>query len=205
MGHVGFLASVRSTKDFLAGLDRLLTGDFHLTKRMMLKASIIRDGKKIIEKNALNEVVAQNILSVSKIEIFVDGHLLQEVRGGGVLVATGTGSTAFNLSLHGPIIMPDIRCFVITEMLDHNTPTPSMVVKRTKSVHIVIKSFRNRGELLMAGTLEPVDMVMTADGAVICPLKVKDEIIISEGRSVRIAEIDKDYFFKSVKSKFSFH
>ncbi|MCX6755240.1 MAG: NAD(+)/NADH kinase [Candidatus Nomurabacteria bacterium] len=205
LGHVGFLASVRSPKDFLAGLDRLIVGDYHLTKRMMLKAGIIRDGIKIIEKNALNEVVVQNVLSVSRLEVWIDGHLTQEVKGGGVLVSTGTGSTAFNLSLHGPIVMPDIRCFVVTEMLDHNTPTPSIVVKRTKSVRIVIKSFRKRGELLMAGTLEPVDMVMTADGAVICPLEVKDEIIISEGRSVRIAEIDKDYFFKSVKSKFSFH
>ncbi|MCX6752768.1 MAG: NAD(+)/NADH kinase [Candidatus Nomurabacteria bacterium] len=205
LGHVGFLASVRLSKDFLTGIDQLLSGNYNLTNRMMLKASVFRDGKKIIEKNALNEVVAQNVLSVSKIEIWVDGHLVQEVRGGGILVATGTGSTAFNLSLHGPIIMPDVHCFVVTEILDHNTPTPSMVVNRKKNVRIVIKNFRKRGELLMANTKEPVDMVMNIDGNLICSLDIKDEIIISEGRTVNIAEIDKDYFFKSVKSKFSFH
>ncbi len=206
LGHVGFLASIRTPKEFLSGLDLLFHNKYHITKRMMLAAKVIRKGKTVMETTALNDIVAQNLLNVSEIEVWIDNHMVQEIRGTGVLVATGSGSTAYNLSLHGPIVTPDIKCFIITELLDHNTPTPSMVVKKNKTIKIKIKDFRQIGSLTMTKTGEPVDMLLATDGTVSEPLLPGDEIIITKAKKmIKTAEIEEDYFFKSVKSKFSFH
>ncbi len=131
--------------------------------------------------------------------------IVQHIRGTGVLVSTASGTTAHNLSLHGPIVMPDIKCFVITEVQDHNTPTPSIIVKRTREVIIKVKNFRKRGELMLAKTGELVDMAHYIDGAITSKIEKGDEIHITRtDRLVKLAEVEKDYFFKSLHQKFTF-
>ncbi|MEK7191891.1 MAG: NAD(+)/NADH kinase [Patescibacteria group bacterium] len=193
LGHVGFLASVRKSKDFLAGLNNLLKGKYHITKRLMMSAMVERKGKAVFSTNAMNDVVVQSTLSIVELEADIQGYPIQYVRGSGLLVATATGSTGYNLSAHGPIIMPDIECFIITELLDHNIPTPSVVVKRDQEITIKILNFRKP------------NVVISADGSDPFPLQAGDVIKIRRSpRLVKFAEFEKNYFFKSLQEKFAF-
>jgi NAD+ kinase len=205
MGHVGFLASVREPKNFLPALDTFFTGKFSVAKRMMLDATVVRRGKAVFTVNSLNDVVVQNILGMVEIRVEIEEHPVQYIRGTGILVGTATGSTAFNLSAHGPIVMPDIKCLIITELLDHNIPTPSIVVKRNRKIHLKILSFRKRGLLSISKTGEKADVVLVSDGETLFPLEEKDEIIIRRSSHlVNFAELEKNYFFKSLQEKFAF-
>lgn len=205
LGQVGFLASVREEKNFLAGLDKFFKGQYWMAKRMMLGANVIRNNKVVFTANALNEVAIQNLLGIVELEVRIDGDPIQNIRGTGALVSTATGSTAFNLSAHGPIIMPDMDCFVITEVLDHDIPSPSLVVKKNKKVQLKVVSFRERGLLSIGRTGEKADVILTADGATLFPLKEKDVVNISaSSRLVNFVELEKNYFFKSLCEKFSF-
>ena len=108
LGHVGFLASVREEKNFLRGLDRFLKGKYQIAQRMMLQANVVRGNKVVFTTNALNDVSVQNLLGMVELELRIDNAPMQNIQGTGALISTATGSTAFNLSAHGPIVMPDI-------------------------------------------------------------------------------------------------
>ena len=205
LGSVGFLASVRAEKDFIPQLTKFFSKKYTITKRMMLSVSVERDKKIVFRSHALNEVVIQNPLGMSETEVYIEGHSAQFIRGSGLLVATATGSTAFNLSAHGPIVMPDIPCMIITELLDHNMPTPSMVIHANKHITIHIKHFRKQGLLANTATTEALDVILSTDGSNIFALKKGDVIHINRSpRLIRFAELEKNYFLKSIQEKFSF-
>lgn len=205
LGHVGFLASAREPNKFFNALEQFFAGKSRAVKRMMIKADVFKKGKKVFSANSLNEISIQNLLGIVEIEANIDGHTVQYVRGTGVLVATSTGSTAYNLSAHGPIVMPDIKCMILTEIMDHNIPTPSIVVKRDREVELKILDFRRRGLIKLTKTGEDADVVITADGENIFPLEIGDIVKIKRSPGlIKFAELERAYFFKSLREKFGF-
>lgn len=205
LGHVGFLASVRRPREFTKAIDALVRGKYTVSRRMMVTAKVFRGGKMVYETDSINEIALQGISGAIKLTVSIDDHPLQFVHGNGVLVATPTGSTAYNLSAHGPIVSPDIRCFIITELLDHHIPTPSIVVKRTKRIEVAVTEIRAKGLFTATATGEPVDAVITSDDTNIFPLREGDRIVIGRSkRLINFAEFTPGYFYKSLQEKFAF-
>ncbi|MDP3792361.1 MAG: NAD(+)/NADH kinase [bacterium] len=205
LGHVGFLASVRAEHEFLKSLDKFFRGNYKTIERMMIKAQVKRKGKIIFKAEALNEVVVKSPLGMVELEARIAGHPVKYIQGTGILVSTATGSTAYSLSAHGPIVMPDIKCFIITEVLDHSIPSPSLVVKYINTVNIKVTSFRKRGIISLSKSNKKIDVLLIADGESFFPLEEKDEVVIeSSPHLVKFAELEKNYFFKSLKEKFGF-
>jgi NAD+ kinase len=205
LGHVGFLASARRPSEFIKAIDALATGAYTVSKRMMLTATVVRKGRPIYRTDSLNEIAIQGLSGALRLTVSIDKHPLQYIHGSGVLIATPTGSTAYNLSAHGPIVTPDIQCFIVTELLDHHIPTPSIIVKRTKMIELHITEVRTKGLLSLTSTGEPVDAVLSSDDTDMLPLREGDKITI--GRSKRLiafAEFTPDYFYKSLQEKFAF-
>lgn len=205
-GHVGFLASARKEKDFFKAIEKFFNGDYRVLKKLMIKAEVLRNGKKIFVSNALNEVSILNPLGMVELEVCIDGHVVQYIRGSGVMVATATGSTAYNLSAHGPIVMPDIKCMILTEILDHNIPTPSIVIKRDREVEIKVKDFRKRGLLKIMKSGVAADLLLAVDGGEnLLALEKGDIVRIKRSPGlIKFAELERGYFFKSLNEKFGF-
>ena len=205
LGNVGFLASVRKPENFLTALKQFFTGNYFVAERMMLASAVYRSNKIVFKSDALNDIVVQNPLGIVEIEVNIENYPFQYVSGTGVLVSTATGSTAYNLSAHGPIVMPDIKCMILSELLDHNIPTPSVVIKYNKEIELKIADFRERGLLSVAKTEKPADVLLIADGENIFSLQKNDIIKIqSSPRLVKFVELEKNYFFKSLQEKFAF-
>lgn len=205
LGHVGFLASARRPREFMKTIDALATRKYAISKRMMATAVVYRKGKPVYQTDSLNEIAIQGLSGVIKLTVSIDKHPLQYIHGSGVMVATPTGSTAYNLSAHGPIVTPDMKCFIITELLDHHIPTPSIVVKRTKTITIHMTEIRAKELLSVTATGEPVDAVMSSDDTNIFPLHEGDRIEIGRSkRLIKFAEFTPDYFYKSLEEKFAF-
>ena len=206
LGTVGFLASVRDEKDFLTGLHKFINGDYQTEDHMLLSVAVTRNKEVVFTGLALNDVVIHNLLGMVDLDVRIKKHLFQSIRGSGLLVSTPTGSTAYNLSAHGPILMPEIRGIIITELLDHGIPTPSIVVNEDKQIDIEVKSFRQRGILTMKGTKEAADVLIVVDGEAIMPLAEHDRIIVARSKeSVRFAKLEDSYFLKSLEEKFAFN
>ena len=205
LGHVGFLASARQPKQFLPALTKLLTGNFRIVPRMTFTAQVLRKQQTIFTTNIFNDLAVQNPLGMVELAISISGHNFQRIRGSGVLVATATGSTAFNLSAHGPIVMPDIKCMIVTEILDHNIPTPSIVLTPDRAITIKVITFRERNLLALRHTGQSAETMLIADGETVFPLQKGDQVVVSAStRALKFAEVEEHYFLKSLQEKFTF-
>ncbi len=205
LGHVGFLSAAREPKNFLSALRLFWQGKFTISERMMLAAEVSRNGKAVAKVEAMNDISVQNLLGMAELEVGVEGHPFQYIHGSGVLVSTATGSTAYNLSAHGPIVMPNIECFIITELLDHNIPTPSLVISKETVIKINIVNFRRRGLVSLTKNKRPVDVILISDGENLFPLAKGDVVTIRRSdHLIKFAELEKHYFFKSLQERFAF-
>lgn len=205
LGTVGFLASVRGEEDFLRRIEDILNGNFRVHERMMLDTKVVRNNKIEFQTVSMNDVSVHNLLGMCELEVKINEYPIQYVRGSGVLVSSATGSTAYNLSAHGPIVMPTLKCMIINELLDHNIPTPSIIVDHEEEIIIKVLNFRKHGIFKLTSSDEKIDCIVSSDGKDIHPLELNDEIIIKKADvAIKFGEFEKDYFLKSLQEKFSF-
>ncbi len=205
LGNVGFLTSIRDSKKFLEGINKLLNGNYFVSSRNLIKVEVWRDKKMVFKDDVLNEVAVQNLVGMVKAEVKINDLAFQNIFGTGVLISTPTGSTAYNLSAHGPIVMPNLECLILTELMDHNIPTPSLVVGKNEKISIEIVDFRIKEAFQLKQGLQNIncDVVLISDGSKIYTLRKRDKIIITNNhKKIYFGELEKNYFLSSLKEKF---
>lgn len=129
-GHLGYLTQVSSREDTFSMLDALLEDRYMLEKRMMLEGKIIREGKAAAADIALNEIVIsrRDTLKPLHFRLLVNGEFLNDYTADGMIFATPTGSTAYNLSAGGPIVAPGAKMMVLTPICSHALNARSIVL-----------------------------------------------------------------------------
>ena len=115
LGGLGFLTAL-SPEELNPALDMVLKGDYICTERLMLEVDIHRNGKPLSSFDALNDVVINKaaLARIVELPVYVDGHRLTAFRADGLIIATPTGSSAYNLSAGGPICHPGLDCILVT-------------------------------------------------------------------------------------------
>jgi len=128
-GRLGYLADM-SPSDNLEPLNRVLAGDYVSEERMMLRAEIISGGKTQDCGLALNDVVVKRQTTGRMLEYhsYVDGRFVNSHGGDGFIVATPTGSTAYALSVGGPIVAPDLDVIVLAPICPHTLSDRPIVI-----------------------------------------------------------------------------
>ena len=201
-GTVGFLASVDRDQDHKKAIEKTLSGDYKVIERTLIESSVTRGSEKVFEAVALNDIVITSPLNVVELDLSVDTKPYLTMRGTGVLVSTPTGATAYNLSAHGPILMPDVSALIVTELLDHNIPTPSLVINDSQVVEVSVKEFRRHEQLQLNGG-EPADVVVIADGQDVFALQPMDTITVKKSEHCsRFIEFEDYDFFGHLREKF---
>jgi len=143
VGHLGYLTEVEpDTLD--QALDRFLAGDHLLEERMLLEVSVAADGREErVVRVAMNEaVVRSDGAHVVRLEVSIAGELFTTYAADGLIVATPTGSTAYNLSARGPIVAPELHAFVLTPVAPHQLFDRSMVLSPQDEVRIELIDWR---------------------------------------------------------------
>jgi len=207
LGNVGFLTSEREEKNFIKSIKSFLDGNYFVSQRNLIKVEVIRGDKIVFKDDVINEVAIQNLIGMVNLDVKIDDFQFQNIFGTGVLVATPTGSTAYNLSAHGPIVMPNIECLILTELMDHNIPTPSLIISKDKKISIEVVDFR-RKELFQIKDNEKMigsDVLLISDGVNLFSLNKGDRIVIKNNdKKINLVELEKNYFLSSLKDKFYF-
>lgn len=118
LGRIGFVANIEP--DELSELKRLLSGDYHIQRRMLLEINKTR-GEDSVTYTAVNEAVIHrdSLSSMVDISVGISGERIITYRADGMLFATPTGSTAYSFSAGGPVIEPDMRCILLTPVCPH--------------------------------------------------------------------------------------
>lgn len=147
-GRLGFLTEV-DIPDLLAGLEKLIAGDYTVEQRMMVEAKVYRRGNIIETFSGLNDAVVSkgSFARMIWLEISVNGELVNSYPADGVIIASPTGSTAYSLSAGGPLVGPDLDLMIVTPICPHTLSARPLVVAPDKVVSVVAET--NRGSIML--------------------------------------------------------
>jgi len=166
-GDVGFLTSVNASL-WQEVATRVIRGDYMLEDRLGLS---VRVGSQVIEPVA-NEVVIRHGSSVATLQVAIGGQVFYEhLQGDGVLVSTATGSTGYNTSAHGPIVLPGSGNVVVTPLNPMSLSTRPIVshdVAEGRAIEVwLAASKRNEPVLVIADGRKLETQLAIGDSAVI--------------------------------------
>lgn len=149
MGTLGYLAQIGREEDILPALDELIADRYGLEQRIMLKGTVISDGKVVAEDIALNDIVLSRMgRNMICFNLSIDGEFLNDYSADGIIAATPTGSTAYNLSAGGPIAVPDSEMILLTPICPHTLNARSVVLAPDRVIELEITGRGETGKFL---------------------------------------------------------
>lgn len=141
-GRLGFLATI-SKENLAQALGDIRNGNYRTEQRTLIET----EGSFLAGEHfpfAFNEFSVQRQAgSMISVEVYVDSEMIATYWGDGVLVSTPTGSTAYSLSVGGPVVAPDCRCFVISPLSPHNLTMRPVVIPDTATITMKVDSRMN--------------------------------------------------------------
>src|SRR6185369_4661239 len=140
-GSLGYLTEFRIEEMFPA-LEAVIAGQYEVDRRVMLRAEHIRDGKEIASGRILNDVVINKaaLARIIEIEVKLDDLFVNSFRSDGLIVATPTGSTAYNLSAGGPIVYPSMNAIVVTPICPFTLTNRPIVVPDSAEIELKLRN-----------------------------------------------------------------
>jgi len=170
LGSLGFMAEV-SLDELYDNLEKAIAGKLATEDRIMLTASVLRDGKRLTQYRVLNDAVINKgaLARMMELRVSVDDGLLTTLRADGLIIATPTGSTAYSLSAGGPIIYPTLHCFVVTPICPHTLSNRPIALPDNVVVTVCLTS-------------QSEDVLLTLDGQIGFPLMPNDVVEIKKSR-----------------------
>jgi NAD+ kinase len=165
-GSLGYLTEFR-IEEMFAALEMMFAGDYEVDHRVMLEAEHWREGEKIATGRVLNDVVINKsaLARIIEIEVHFNALFVNGFRSDGLIVATPTGSTAYNLSAGGPIIYPSMNAIVVTPICPFTLTNRPIVVPDTAEIELRLLN-ENEG------------VVLTLDGQTGYAMKANDKVMI---------------------------
>jgi NAD+ kinase len=141
-GRLGFLAGI-SSQEITESVDMLLSGQYSIEERTLLHLTT-SEGEIDNFGMALNEVtIHKSDLSMITIQAELDGEFLNAYWADGLIISTPTGSTAYSMSVGGPIMLPESESFIIAPVSPHNLTVRPIVIPDTKVINLVVLSRNN--------------------------------------------------------------
>jgi NAD+ kinase len=188
-GNLGFLADtpIECVDDMI---DMLLIGNYRVDERMMIEGYIEHDGGRRDEFYAFNDVVITRptIAHMIELDAFIDNDWFNTYRGDGLTISTPTGSTAYNLSLGGPIVYPLSKVFIMTPVAPHSLTQRPLVVPIDFSIKLS----------------SPNQLIVMVDGQDDYRLESHDKLVIKgAGMSAKLLHKKEHSYFKVLREKLS--
>lgn len=195
LGTLGYLAEVESA-GVEEALDRLLSDEYVREERMMLSGRVVA-GQREDEQYALNDVVISRCgsLQIVNVRIYVNGRFLNDYCADGVIVATPTGSTGYNLSAGGPIVEPSASLLLLTPICPHTLNTRSIVFSPEDEISVEIPLGKDGGEQVVEANF---------DGSHRAVMRTGDRLVIRRAdKTTGILRLNTESFLTVLHKKMS--
>lgn len=195
LGTLGFLTETEH-QNIKTAFDNLFQNKYIIESRMMLSLTVHNNGNEYPEYScALNDIVItrSGFSRLINIHVYVNGKYVNEYRGDGVIISTPTGSTGYNLSAGGPVVIPKTELMIITPICPHSLNTRSIVVSSDDTVSVKIcTSKKTQNE----------EAIVTVDGNDSIHLKAEDYIEINKSSyRTKLIKFDDKNFFDILRKK----
>ncbi len=190
LGRIGFLADIEI--DTLEPcLDRILHGEFSSRSRMMLDATIERDGEIVATLHALNDFYINRISvpKMSSIALWYGEDYITDYIADGIIVSTPSGSTAYSLAAGGPIMTPGIEVVAVTPICPQALSERPLILSANTPLKLIINSKNS-------------ELLFSADGVEDFELATNDIITISyQGKSANLIQFSEKSYFSTLRQK----
>jgi NAD+ kinase len=190
-GSLGFLTEA-TLQELYPSLEAALSGAAPVEARMMLHATTIRGGRPLPDHLALNDVVITKAARsrMTDLSVLIGDEFVTRVKADGLIVATPTGSTAYNLAAGGPIVQPVLEAIVLTPIAPHMLTNRPIVIPAASLVRV---------QPMMD---ERDEIYLTIDGQDGYQLKKGDEVRIRcAERRVRLLRPSSRTYFDVLRQK----
>lgn len=191
LGRLGFLTCC-GADELDSTLARFARGDYVLEDRTAIVATVVDEkGGERARCFALNDVVLHKggYARVVSLRVAANGEAVASYAADGVVVATPTGSTAYNLSAGGPVVFPTLDCLVVTPISAHTLAIRPLVLPASEEVRIQAD----------AG---PDELLVTVDGQEGATYRAGDALVIRRAdHPVRIVRLPGSSFFATMRRK----
>jgi NAD+ kinase len=199
LGTLGFLAEVEAHHVDEA-LDRLFKKDYRVENRIMIEGTVInhsgqKDHFTQMTGYALNDVVIarKGFSRIISLGIYVNDVLVDNFRGDGVIISTPTGSTAYNLSAGGPLVLAQASVMVITPICPHSLSPRSIVVSAEDTIKVVVGKSKKTQE---------AEAIATFDGSKVVDLGTDDVILMKRAKyNTQLIKLDNTGIYEILRSK----
>ncbi|MGE9291738.1 MAG: NAD(+)/NADH kinase [Puniceicoccales bacterium] len=176
LGKLGFLVTF-SPDGIAREFVQILSGDYEIERRTLLKASDPRSEERI----CLNDVVVKQTSSsrMMMLEVFANGDFVNEFACDGLIFSTPTGSTAYNLSAGGPIVHPDVQGITLTPICPHTLSNRSVIFSMGTDIEV-------RSDASVCVPQVTLDGHLTFDHASSFPLRIrvpKETVTLIHGKN----------------------
>ena len=170
-GGLGYLAEF-PLEDLFPALDGVLEGKYRVQQRLMLSVELWRGAELVTRNRVLNDVVVNKsaLARIIEIEAYLNEQFVNLFRADGLIVATPTGSTAYNLSAVGPIIYPSMNAIVITPICPFTLSNRPIVVPDDSVIEVRLMT-------------ENEEVALTLDGQVGFELQAADRVVIRKSNT----------------------
>ncbi len=140
-GGLGYLTEFRIEELFTA-IESILDGNYEIDQRMMLDVELWRGKRKVATGRVLNDVVINKaaLARIIEVDVSLNDLYVNSFRADGLIIATPTGSTAYNLSAGGPIIYPSMNAVVITPICPFTLTNRPIVMPDTAEISLSLKN-----------------------------------------------------------------
>ena len=191
-GRLGFLTEV-TLDELYESLDAVIGGTAKVHERRLLHATTLRGDQVRDTRVVLNDVVVTRgeISRVIDLEVTVNGQFVTRVKADGIIVASPTGSTAYNLAASGPIVHPEVDAILITPIAPHTLANRPVVIPGSAVV-----------EVRAIDMHRPADIFVTFDGQTGHKLEGTDAVRITRAETpVRIVSSPSRSYFDTLREK----
>jgi NAD+ kinase len=193
VGQLGYLTEVEP-QGLRMALKRFLAGSYEVEERMLIQVTV--ESAEPLDPDerthlALNEVVLEKtpMGHTVRLGVSVDGDFFTPYAADGLIVATPTGSTAYALSVRGPIVAPTHRCLLLTPVSPHMLFDRSLVLDPAASVRLEVLGNR--------------PATLSVDGRTLATLDVGDAITVTAAaKAARLVMFGQRDFLRILKTKF---
>lgn len=170
-GSLGYLTDFR-IEEMYSAIDAILEGHYKIDRRVMISAEHWRGDEMLAKGRALNDVVINKaaLARIIEINVSLDSQFVTTYRADGLIIATPTGSTAYNLSAGGPIVYPSMNAIVVTPICPFTLSNRPIVVPDIAEIELKLEN-ENEG------------VILTLDGQIGHAMKTGDRAIIRKSRT----------------------
>ncbi len=191
IGDFGFITEI-SREEWKSTFIKYQNGQLDLSRRIMIKVMVERDGERVAFHKGLNDAVisSNGISNIIKLNLQINETNLGKYRADGIIVATPTGSTAYSISAGGPILDPEMEALIINPICPFTLSNRPIVVSGNEVVQITVEEGQR------------TDVILSVDGQDAYPLMAGDRIIVERSQTkALLIRSDKRNFYDILRSK----